>query len=114
MSASAKTCAEDAKTTPTGAVREFHPPPLTPGKRYTYEIRARWTENGREVTQTRNVPVTAGRVNVGFRSRPRVLKRPRAANERRRGSQPRSKERPLIGRAPLNMRTALLLEDATG
>ena len=64
MSASAKTCAEDAKTTPTGAVREFHPPPLTPGKRYTYEIRARWTENGRPVEQERDIRVRANQQTV--------------------------------------------------
>ena len=50
----------DNKTTATGSVREFQSPPLTPGSRYAYEVRARWYENGQEVTQTQQVPVTAG------------------------------------------------------
>jgi len=58
---------EGNKMTSTGSVREFQSPPLTPGKRYTYEVRARWKENGQEVTQTQQVEVTAGtRVNVQF------------------------------------------------
>ena len=51
----------------TGHVREFHSPPLTPGVRYVYEIRARWLENGRPVTQTQTVAVYAGEpVDVDF------------------------------------------------
>jgi uncharacterized protein (TIGR03000 family) len=53
-------------TTSTGTVRQFNSPPLTPGN-HSYEIRARWSENGREVTQTQRVEVTPGaHVNVGF------------------------------------------------
>jgi uncharacterized protein (TIGR03000 family) len=48
-----------AKTTSTGSVREFQSPPLTPGQ-YTYEIRAHWTENGRDITQDQNVVVSPG------------------------------------------------------
>jgi uncharacterized protein (TIGR03000 family) len=62
---------DDTKTTSTGAVREYQSPPLTPGIQYTYEVRARWDENGHEVTQTRQVAVTAGtRVNVQFPLQP--------------------------------------------
>jgi uncharacterized protein (TIGR03000 family) len=58
---------EGGKTKSTGAVRQFQSPPLTPGEKYTYEIRARWTENGREVTQTQQVGVSAGaNVRVAF------------------------------------------------
>jgi uncharacterized protein (TIGR03000 family) len=65
--ADAQIWVEDAKTNTSGAVREFQSPQLEPGKRYSYEIRARWMENGKEVTQTREVPVTAGaRVKVTF------------------------------------------------
>jgi uncharacterized protein (TIGR03000 family) len=54
-------------TTSTGAVRQFSSPALTPGRRYAYEVRARWKEHGREVTQTRQVVVTAGAdVRVDF------------------------------------------------
>jgi uncharacterized protein (TIGR03000 family) len=53
-------------TTSTGTVRQFNSPPLTPGN-HSYGIRARWTENGRAVTQTQRVEVAAGaHVNVGF------------------------------------------------
>jgi uncharacterized protein (TIGR03000 family) len=43
----------------TGTDREFVSPPLEPGKVFTYEIRARWTENDRTVEQTRRVSVRA-------------------------------------------------------
>jgi uncharacterized protein (TIGR03000 family) len=53
-------------TTSTGTVRQFNSPPLTPGK-HSYEIRARWSEDGREVTQTQRVEVTPGaHVSVSF------------------------------------------------
>jgi uncharacterized protein (TIGR03000 family) len=55
------------QTRATGSVREYQSPPLVPGDRYAYEIRARWNDNGREVTQTQRVQVTAGsRVQVNF------------------------------------------------
>jgi uncharacterized protein (TIGR03000 family) len=57
------------RMTSTGSAREYQSPALTPGKRYTYEVRARWNDNGHEVTQTQKVAVTAGaRVNVTFPS----------------------------------------------
>jgi uncharacterized protein (TIGR03000 family) len=58
-------------TTTTGSIRQFDSPPLTPGSRYSYEVRARWNENGHEVTQTQQVEVSAGAyVNVQFPERP--------------------------------------------
>ena len=57
--ADAELWVDGSKTTSTGSVREFQSPPLTPGQ-YAYEIRAHWTENGREVTQTQKVAVSAG------------------------------------------------------
>lgn len=51
---------QDTRMQQTGAVRQFVSPPLTPGYLYTYDIRARWTENGREVTRTRQLSVLAG------------------------------------------------------
>jgi len=48
------------KTQQTGAVREFASPPLTPGKEYTYDIKARWMVGGKEVVQVRQVDVSAG------------------------------------------------------
>jgi uncharacterized protein (TIGR03000 family) len=50
----------------TGAVRQFNSPPLAAGK-YTYDVRARWTKNGHEVTENREVEVTPGSsVEVDF------------------------------------------------
>jgi uncharacterized protein (TIGR03000 family) len=48
------------KTQQTGAQREFVSPPLGTGKDYSYEIKARWTQDGKEVVQTRQIDVTAG------------------------------------------------------
>jgi len=60
------------KTSQKGSLRQFTSPPLTPGQNYNYEVRARWTENGREVNQVRNVPVHAGdRLTVDFLNAPR-------------------------------------------
>ena len=60
-------------TTSTGSVREFDSPPLTPGNRYSYEIQARWNENGQEVSQTQQVVVTAGaHVDVKFPAPPKT------------------------------------------
>jgi uncharacterized protein (TIGR03000 family) len=58
--ANAEVWFEGDRTTSTGEYRTFRTPPLTPGRRYTYEVRARWEENGRPVTHTQKVPVTAG------------------------------------------------------
>jgi uncharacterized protein (TIGR03000 family) len=58
-------------TTQAGTEREYVTPPLAAGATFHYSIRARWTENGRPVEQTRRVPVTAGaRVRVDFTSPP--------------------------------------------
>src|SRR5262249_60664467 len=62
---------EGVKRPATGAVREYQSPPLTPGVQYTYDIRARWKENGQEVTQTQQVEVAAGtHVDVHFPVQP--------------------------------------------
>jgi uncharacterized protein (TIGR03000 family) len=51
----------------TGSYRQFVSPPLTAGQRYRYQVQASWRENGRDVTQTRSVPIRAGqRVDVDF------------------------------------------------
>jgi uncharacterized protein (TIGR03000 family) len=65
--ADAKLWFDGLTTTSTGLVRRFHTPPLTPGSRYAYELRARWNENGQEVTQTQMIEVTArADVEVNF------------------------------------------------
>jgi uncharacterized protein (TIGR03000 family) len=55
----------------TGAVRSFDSPPLVPGKRYTYDVEARWREDGKEVSQALSVDVSA-------RSRTELIFRPGA------------------------------------
>jgi uncharacterized protein (TIGR03000 family) len=51
---------DGVKMPATGALRQFKTPPLRPGQRYAYKVEARWQENGREVTQSQRVPVSAG------------------------------------------------------
>jgi uncharacterized protein (TIGR03000 family) len=51
-----------------GPYRRFTTPTLTPGREYAYAVTASWIENGRQVTQTRQVPIRAGdRLVVDFR-----------------------------------------------
>jgi uncharacterized protein (TIGR03000 family) len=67
----AKIWFDDTATTTTGSIREFQSPALAPGSKYAYEVRARWYENGQEVTRTQRVPVTAGgHVRVAFPALP--------------------------------------------
>jgi uncharacterized protein (TIGR03000 family) len=57
----------DMKMELTGPTREFFSPPLTAGRRYSYQVRLRWKDKGQTVTQTRKVVVSAGsRVQVDF------------------------------------------------
>jgi uncharacterized protein (TIGR03000 family) len=51
---------EGWKTASRGDWRQFLSPPLVPGERYAYDVRAQWFQNGREVNQIRKVPVRAG------------------------------------------------------
>jgi uncharacterized protein (TIGR03000 family) len=58
---------DDAKTQSTGMFRDFISPPLQPGQDYTYQVRARWMENGQEVTKNRELRVRAGdQLNLDF------------------------------------------------
>jgi uncharacterized protein (TIGR03000 family) len=58
--ANAKVWIDGASTTSTGVARSFVSPQLTPGKQFTYEVKAQWTEGGQQVTRTRRIPVQAG------------------------------------------------------
>jgi uncharacterized protein (TIGR03000 family) len=50
-----------------GTERGFVSPQLDAGQEYVYDVRARWTENGREVERTRSVRVRAdGTATVDF------------------------------------------------
>jgi uncharacterized protein (TIGR03000 family) len=64
---SAQVWFDGVQMTQPGAVRQFTSPPLTPGDAYTYDVRARWTDNGVAVDQTRHIVVHAGdQVTVNF------------------------------------------------
>ena len=57
-------------TTQKGAERLFLSPPLEVGKEYHYTVRARWTQDGKKVEQTRKFAVRGGgRVRVDFLAR---------------------------------------------
>jgi uncharacterized protein (TIGR03000 family) len=60
LPAHAKLWFDKRKTKETGPVRKFHSPPLKPGQKYTYTIRARWKKKGHTVTQMQKVVVSAG------------------------------------------------------
>jgi uncharacterized protein (TIGR03000 family) len=65
-------------TTQRGEQRIFDSPALIPGRDYQYKIRARWTEDGRAVDQTRTVIVHANaQVGVDF-SRAELVPAPAA------------------------------------
>jgi uncharacterized protein (TIGR03000 family) len=64
---SAELWVQGTKTQQTSSLRHFVSPPLTPGRDFMYDIRARWTQNGEPVDQTRHVRVRAGnKVVVNF------------------------------------------------
>ena len=61
---------DGSTTMQTGSWRSFVTPALEPGRDYAYEIRARWTEGGRSVEQTRKITIRAGdRETLDFRFR---------------------------------------------
>jgi uncharacterized protein (TIGR03000 family) len=49
-----------AKTQTTGQKRQFVTPELSPGQDYTYQVRVRWSFNGKDYEETRQVTVQAG------------------------------------------------------
>jgi uncharacterized protein (TIGR03000 family) len=52
---------EGEKTSQTGEMRNFLSPPLERGKTYTYDVKARWTDDaGKVVERTQEVKVRAG------------------------------------------------------
>jgi len=61
---------EDTPTQQRGTERVFVSPDLSPGREYTYRIRAAWDEGGREVTREKSVTVTPGQMaTVDFTGR---------------------------------------------
>jgi uncharacterized protein (TIGR03000 family) len=49
-------------TNQTGTIRSFQSPPVTGGPEYVYQIRIQWKQDGKDVTQTRQIQVHAGDV----------------------------------------------------
>jgi uncharacterized protein (TIGR03000 family) len=75
------------KTQQEGTWRQFVSPQLNPDKNYTYEVRARWTENGKPVEKTREVSVQANGVStVDFVSSSRGDRSSSDADFERRGT----------------------------
>lgn len=50
--------------TPRGAARLFESPPLEPGKQYTYDVTAAWSQDGKIITKDQKVAVTPGKTTV--------------------------------------------------
>jgi uncharacterized protein (TIGR03000 family) len=57
---------EGTQTRSTGRTRYFQSPPLVPGQKYNYRVRAAWIEDGRWVSQTRRVAVEAGHIQAVY------------------------------------------------
>jgi uncharacterized protein (TIGR03000 family) len=58
----------NAKTTKRGETRRFVTPPLEDGKRYSYDIRAKWVKDGKTIEQTRTIQLYSGdQLTVDFR-----------------------------------------------
>ena len=58
---------EGEKTSQTGNIRTFESTPVPPGRTFTYDIRARWREDGKVVDLTRSVKFQAGqKVQLDF------------------------------------------------
>lgn len=60
--ANAQLWIEGEKMALTGTLRRFVSPPIVAGSDYTYDIKATWTQDGKEMTQNRHFTVHAGDV----------------------------------------------------
>jgi uncharacterized protein (TIGR03000 family) len=58
----AKIWFDGSQTNQTGTMRSFESAPVAAGPEYAYQIRSQWKENGKDVTQTRQIKVHAGDV----------------------------------------------------
>jgi uncharacterized protein (TIGR03000 family) len=61
LPAGAELLVDGTRTKQTSAERIFQTPPLEPGKRYIYNLKAIWKEDGKEVVREKVVRVQAGR-----------------------------------------------------
>lgn len=57
---SAEIWVNGVKTKQKGESRYFFSPPLTPGKKYSYQMRLRWMKDGKPVEETQRIVVQAG------------------------------------------------------
>jgi uncharacterized protein (TIGR03000 family) len=64
---------EGAEMQTRGNVREFISPALDPGKKYSYNVRAQWTQGDRTFDQARKVPVTPGKRAVIDFTKPEMI-----------------------------------------
>ncbi len=55
---------QGTRTRSTGRTRYFQSPPLTPNRKYNYQVRVAWLENGQWASQTRNLLVQAGAIQA--------------------------------------------------
>ena len=62
--ADAKLWVGGMQTEKQGSERDFNSPALTPGKSYTYEVKARWMQAGEPVEKTRKVKVMANQTTT--------------------------------------------------
>ena len=66
--ANAEVWLNDTLTTPQGMDRQFQSPPLDSSKRYSYTVKARWTDGDRVMEKTKDVKVEPGKTStVSFR-----------------------------------------------
>jgi uncharacterized protein (TIGR03000 family) len=63
----------DYLTKQRGMLRHFQSPSLKPGSRYRYTARAVWFEDGQWVSQTQDLPVSAGEVSCLFLTKTSAL-----------------------------------------
>jgi uncharacterized protein (TIGR03000 family) len=51
---------EGVKTKQTGALRHYFSPPLAAGQKYAYQVRVRWSKDGKPVERKQQIDVRAG------------------------------------------------------
>jgi uncharacterized protein (TIGR03000 family) len=56
-----------------GVLREFESPPLQAGKKYAYQVRLVWFEEGHWVSETKKLPVSAGEMTCLFLTKPSAI-----------------------------------------
>ena len=92
--ANAEVWVEGQQTRQRGTWREYISPPLNPDRDYVYDIRARWTENGKEVERTRTVPVQANGVATVDFTAPETKRRVDELDRGRTSPRPGGEARP--------------------